>query len=309
VTLPPLDNVEIALRNVSTSPSVPAEIVVRDALTDAVLSRCRVGLPIFDKEDKSIEMSLQMTYLMTRLEYDPAGRWVYFCTRNLALAVNPATGDQRSLAVPAMTARLSPDGKTLAVLQKGAIGFVGTDGRKATYVRLENTPAFNGLAWVDNATLAMLRAPVDSEKQRNASAVLERIAVDGRALGSQIITLPGPTGDDMTVELAMGADGKHMVISYAKQVYFMRRDGTVLKTWGNEKKTLVRPTFSPDSRRVAFKFREGENDGQVSAIVFFTPEGKELSRVAIPAIPAGTTRPAEKLATAPAEKATTGAAE
>ena len=56
---------------------------------------------------------------------------------------------------------------------------------------------------------------------------------------------------------------------------------------------MFRPTFTPDSKRVAFKYlTEKDELARTSAIVFFTPEGKEVGRVAIPAAKPPASKPA-----------------
>jgi hypothetical protein len=55
----------------------------------------------------------------------------------------------------------------------------------------------------------------------------------------------------------------------------------VLATWQSEQNVLVQPTFTPDSKRVAFKLVSAKAKRAV-AIVFFSPQGRQLSRVPIP---------------------------
>ena len=89
-----------------------------------------------------------------------------------------------------------------------------------------------------------------------------------------------------------------MVIALGDSVYFMRREGKVLKTWRHKKDLLVQPTFTPSSRRVAFKHMS-TSERRATAIVFFTPDGREVARVKIPPIEPGTTRPASQPASRP----------
>jgi hypothetical protein len=159
---------------------------------------------------------------------------------------------------------------------------------------------------VDNAALGVLRHNLPADKV-NKEVIVDFISVDGTPRGSKTLPLPGQRDKDEAGELAFAPDGKHMVISFGKEVHFMTVEGKVLKAWKHDKDLLVQPTFTPDSKQVAMKYM-AQDERRATAIVFFTPEGKELSRVAIRPIPPGTTRPAEKPATAPAEKPATGPA-
>ena len=73
--------------------------------------------------------------------------------------------------------------------------------------------------------------------------------------------------------------------------------GAAIVSKGGDTRLLAQPTFTPDSKRVAFKYLTQEKDSypRVEAIVFFSPQGKELSRVPIPRIAPGTTRPASEV--------------
>ena len=53
------------------------------------------------------------------------------------------------------------------------------------------------------------------------------------------------------------------------------------------KEDYAQPIFSPDSQRVAFKcFTEDKDNNvkSVNAIVFFSPKGREMSRIPIPSV-------------------------
>jgi hypothetical protein len=119
--------------------------------------------------------------------------------------------------------------------------------------------------------------------------------------------VPAPDKGEELTDLAVAPDGTHMVVSYGSKVFFMDAEGKVIQTWPattapttqpSLEEYLVQPTFTPDSKLVAFKYLAKDEDYvRTVAIVFFTPEGKEVSRAAIPRIKPGTTRPASQPAT------------
>ncbi len=292
-TLPRLGNFVNLHENLSMLPQVPGELVTRDVETGKVVSSVSIELPILDVSDKDISMELLFVYLLTRPQYDPQGTWVYMCPRRFVLSVNTTTGDQRVLcagggAMP-MSAILSPDGKTIAVVQHESIGFIRADGTRAVYVPSANEASLSGVCWVDNKTLVVLGIPKQGEKQEEQVA-LDYYSKDGKLVRSRRLPLKGQGDKFNSGELAIAPDGKHMVI-FLERTYFLDGDGNVLKSWSGEEEGLVQPTFTPDSKRVAFKYIE---DDRAAAIVFFTDECKEISRVTIQPIETGTTRPADE---------------
>lgn len=297
LTLPPAENLKDLFDCMSLMPAVPAELVFVDAATGRVNSSIRVELPILQGQYKDIEMEVFVAYLLTRLRYSPDGKWVYLFSSGLLMAVNPATGDRRLMAAPAAIAAISPDGKMIAAFQEKALGLIQADGKKATYLAWERWPSLSGLAWMDNKTLVILgQADNGKPEDKGKKVVIDFVTADGRRLDRKVLDLPGQGDEDDTGELVIAPDGKHMVISFGGKVHFMTPDGKVLKSWEHKDDLLVQPTFTPDSKQVAFKYMYKE-ERRAAAIVFFTPEGKEVSRVAIPRIKPGTTRPASQPAT------------
>jgi sugar lactone lactonase YvrE len=280
--LPSAENFVEFYRKAAAGPTLPATLVVRDAVaTDIVIATTKVQLPIFMQDN--LGAGYQLAYLTTRPRYSPDGKWVYFCAGNLALAVDPKTGQRRFLAAPAFLATLAPDGKTLAFIQKETIGFLQTDGRRATYVRWDKDMTPNGFAWVDNKTLAVL-TKIDKQP---AIALLGSDGTVGRS-----IPLEAPGQADLPPGgMAVSPTGKHIVVSHGTGVRFLNAAGKVLGTWADENSYLDQPTFTPDGRKVAFKHLTKVGDGPPTTvgIAFFSPEGKELSHVRLPLIrPPGT---------------------
>ena len=290
LTLPPAQAVADFAEQAGTYPPVPATLVVRDGVTDAVLSEARVELPI-----KPEDGDWAMAYMTLRPQYTPDGQWVYFSAGGVAFAVNVITRAQHVLAVGAPVATLSPDSKTLAFLtarnEETVLGFVRTDGQAATYRRWHKNVSPAGLTWSDAQTVALL------EPKAGDTQWVHLVRKDG-TLGRSVplrISLPGTDKEkDNQGRLAVSPNGRYLVVGFERNVFFMRMDGTLCRDWHDEKGMLVQPASSPDSTKVAFKrMTKQDTDKLRSAeIVFFTPEGKELSAVAIPPLEPGTTRPA-----------------
>ena len=287
-------------------PWVNCQLVVRDAASDAVRSTIPVRLPIL-----SFEAGYLMAYVLLRPQFDPAGEWLYVCAGGAALAINPQSGEQRILSATATVGSLAPDGKWLAVIDKELLGFVRTDGEVTVCRRWEKPPCLAGFGWFDANTLAVLSP--ESEKD---AMTLDLIAPDGRVRRTVALSLPA-IGDakDSGPMLAIAPDGQHLVVAVDSDAYFCQADGKVLHHLHVEGEHLAQPTFSPDSKRVALKHLAespiaGEPAGDASAapspaatsascsytrtteIIFFTPGGEELKRIAIPPIDPATTRPA-----------------
>ena len=76
----------------------------------------------------------------------------------------------------------------------------------------------------------------------------------------------------------------------------MRTDGRLIRhRKGSEEQLLAQPTFTPDSRQVAFKVVSDKDDShpRAEAIAFYTAQGEMKSLVPVPEIKPGATRPAE----------------
>jgi hypothetical protein len=283
VGLPPLKQLEMFVPGLQAGGGlIFAELVVRQASTGEPVKSLPVGIPIAGPlEDEYYSWP----YILTRPQYSPDGRWVYFWMDFFAMAVSPDTGEKRLLAVQTTSALLSPDGKTVATVSgPETLGFVRTDGEKATQVRGRHEPSWSGLAWADKDTLVVL-----GEGGEKEGVPLDVYDADGDLLRSQTLPIPGQGRQEMTGELALSLDGEYMAISFGDYVHFLTADGQVLRSWQSpdENELLVQPTFSLDSRQVAFKLMEQqETEGATwmgtVAIVFFTPDGRELFRVPIP---------------------------
>lgn len=303
--MPPLENVVEFLERVYTGPLVPLTLVVRDANTGKVLSTDEVELPLLGMEDEEEEeVDFMLAYTRIRPQWGPKGEWVYLCGGQAAVAVRPNAGSFRVITASAENAVLSPDGRTLATIQEGAVGFFSTDGASAVYRRWQMTDDFPSMAWIDNRTLALLEHVKEGEKLLHR---LHRIRRDGSAAKSTLLRLPKHAYDDdrNPGQLAIAPDGKHMAIAYEKDVFFMKASGQVLRHWRSENEIRAQPTFTPDSRHVAMKCFTKEDEDEVGYlrvawIVYYTPDGKEVRRVKIPPIRPGTTRSASRPATAPA---------
>lgn len=288
-TLPRLEAVGEVLDRQRTAPRVRAALVVRDAESDQTLSTVAVNLPL-PAEDKHWALA----YAILHPRYSPDGRWVYLCDGYTVLAVDPTKGATRLVAAPTLGAALSPDGALLATVSEHGLALIGTDGQKATYLRWDKSGSYLGLVWRDKNTLVVLEPKGEGE-----TAWLHLVERDGTLRRS--FKFVGPTagahGDDGAAQLAVAPNGSHYVVAFEQEVLFLTGKGRVLRQVPSDKYRLAQPTFSPDSKRVAFKRLEEGSDAapgytRAAAIVFFTPDGRELSDIPIPPVPAGTTRPA-----------------
>jgi hypothetical protein len=316
ITLPDVEKTMELVKKATTNKPVKAELVIRQVSDYSVLKTVPLDLRGMRWNSSKELPDIFLAYLTLRPQFSPDGQWIYLCAGEVLMAVNPDRMTQRVLAAPANSAALSPDGQTVAFLQEPAIGLMRTDGSKATYVRWNAAPSFSGLAWVDNNTLAILSQGTPDASGKNAAPTTAKASqpltitfmrTDGTILPSPRITLPvkADNGADKMGELAVSNDGRHMVVSFQNKVYFLDGKGRVVKlietadkaaSQPEHERGFVQPTFSPDSSVVAFKRLVGERGAArfgADAIVFFDPDGKELSRVAIPAIKPGTTRPAD----------------
>jgi len=274
---------------------VKATLVVRDAATDAVVSTARLPLPLA-RDD------LLITYLTLRPAWGQDGA-IYMCVANVAFAIDPAAGKARALAAPVAIAALSPDGKTVAAVGEKVVAFLQTDGQAATYRRWEQPVSLSGLAWLDAETVALLEA------EKGQPPRLHLLRRDGRDTKAVALDLPatGLVTEGATGQLALAPDGRHMVLAYKDDVFFLDTSGKVLKHWHGQDEPLAQPTFTPDSRRVAFKHfakAKGPDESPVPAIVFYTPDGKEVSRTEIPPTRLKLEPPEEKPGPKPADEQT-----
>jgi hypothetical protein len=301
MTMPPISMVGSFVIGAIT---LPVQLVERRAADGEILSVTPVELPVpMEAESEGMSSVLFAGYIVGRPQYTRDGQWISFCPGGpnlggVAIVVCPSTKKIHMLGAAVAAACLSPDGKTLAVLHQGALGFVSIDGSSSRYVHWQGDISLAGLAWTANDTLAVLSSEkVDRQTVRRISLV------KGDGTVSTTITLSGTDGgkDADTGQLALSPGAKSMVISFDEVTLFLNGSGKVLSTWAgdDEKGHLAQPTFSPNGKEVAFKLMrkaEGESP-QAEAIVFFSPAGKELRRVASPPSTVPLTRPA---ASAPA---------
>lgn len=283
--LPPVDNVDQLGRRAVVYPSVVATLVVRASDTDKIVSTTPVELPLLGGDQGHM-----MAYLSTRLQYGTDGQSVYFCAGNQLFAVKPAAGKCAVLSGFAAIGVLSPDGRTVLTLDKRTLGLVQTDGDITLYRRWEKEASPCGLAWLDAQTPVVLEP--DKEPK------LHLLRPDGTLRKTVTVRIPAAYADEVEVPgtLAVSPNGRFVVLAFERDTFFLKSDGTLLKHWHGEDEMIAQPTFSPDSRRVAFKLmqEEGQPYLRASVIVFFTPEGEELERVPIPPADPPIAQPAEQ---------------
>jgi hypothetical protein len=288
----------------SESPPRPAFLVVRDAATMAVLRTTRLALWGVSREEEL------PAYLLSK---PSCGRPSFHNAGGLLYAVDSDTQSLLASGVFAATA-LAPDGRTLAALGvKGEQVFlISPEGNMLRRIQPEREASWDGLAWVDARTLAVLGG--DSDK-RMARIMFKRIDDIPSPESIKFIRPNSPEGQ--MGELAVSPDGRHLVVSYGSTVLFMDGSGRLLDTWVSPYSDLpdpgaggwlVQPVFTPDSRFVALKRVVRDEElripefvrvsvaedvvcGNVSSkvmartteIVFFTPDGKESRSIPISA--------------------------
>jgi len=300
LSLPSLSEVAELIHIERIVRKVPAELVIRDGVSGKVISSVPLEV-IPDPEMLSEPDAIVMNaYVLSQPQFSPDAKWIYVWLLNMVEAVNPDTADRTLLAAGAVRALLSPDGKTLAVLQKESIGFISTDGQRAAYIRYGGKGvSLTGLAWMGNERLGVLRKG-DGDKGQ-AKIMLDLVAADGSGVSSMKIPLEDTQGSRIEVEagqLAVAPNGRHMVISFGDHVLFCSTAGKVIQHLQIKDQYLFQPAFSRDSKLVAFKSMvEGDDSpARVRAIAFYTPQGEALYEVPIPPIPAGSTQPAMQAA-------------
>ncbi len=287
--LPPVDLFAELIKNATTRGHLAGVLVVRDAKTDAVVSTMPVRLPV---EEKASETYL-LLYMFLRPQYGREGKVIYLCTARGVMALAPGSKKQRLLGAPATVGCLSPDGRTMALAHERMLAFIRTDGQSATYRRWPKEEKISplGLAWKDAQTLALL---AERKKDKKRVHVLHLVKSDGTVVDSRPLRITLKGDEPGFVALALAPDQRHSVVCSGSEVLFLARDGKVLRHWkaDNDKELMYNPTFAPDGKRVAFKhMREKDDKKRAGWIVYFTPEGKEITRVEIPL---------SKLATRPA---------
>jgi hypothetical protein len=269
-----------------TLPRVPAVLVVRDAATGQVVSAMRTFTAPMDTEAKpnaAEAAPFYMLYLTVRPQFSPDGHLIYFCNGSEVLSLNLEENKQWVVAAAASAAALSPDGATVAALGPESLALVRPQTDSAIYRRLGRTSvSLSSLAWADKDTVALFRT-------REGAPSIDFYRTDGTSAKSIPLELPQhePTGTNQG-ELAIAPNGANRALAFGKDVFFMKMDGTILRHWKGDKEFLAQPTFTPDSKQVAFKLLvsatpEGKEPNHTAAIVFFSPDGKELSRAEVPA--------------------------
>jgi hypothetical protein len=254
---------------------LPAELVVRNAATGAIVSAWPIDLPIGDPD----KPSLSTGYLLNRAQWLAGGDGIAFYVEGLPpLTVSLRDGEPRLLSGP-WPGPVSPDGRVVAnMAEETTLRLARVDGMRSVYARVNHKvkDAYpERLAWIGPDRVAIL------SNEKPGEFVVEVIDREGRPVRSHTLALGGEKSED-DIEIAVSPDAKRMVIGRPTRVHFLSIDGKPLGEWraqANER--LVRPTFAPDSKQVAFRDVDLK-DGSTKAIVFFDPQGRGLMRIAVP---------------------------
>ncbi len=272
----PTDETRADLADTAT----PAVLVVREAASGKVVSAVRIELHL-EEYDAS---NLLIAYVTMRPQFGAKGEWVYLSDGTLLKAVNVRRRQQRILA-PGNVSAVSPDGRFVAAMVGDRIVLVRTDGSAGRAVLWERPVSLSGLAWADAETLAVFSPPKEKGEERTPGVIgfLNPDATVGRSIE---LSLPAGGSDNSGQgALAVSPNGKHVVLAFDSAVYFLDAEGKrIADRAPPEGEVLAQPVFAPDSSRVALKHltKSGEGRGHVDAVVYVSPEGKEIGRVAIP---------------------------
>ena len=255
---------------------IPAELVVRDAASGAVTTKVAVDSAVASLKNDNAYL---FAYLLDRAQFLPDGKRVaaYLFPFSFVTDVSEGKLQLFSYGWPGL---LSPDGRQLASLSVDnppSVQLSATDGSRTINVKLPGNASPSGLAWIDDRTLAVL----EKTKSGDNGPRLWIYTAEGVLLETSTLATVGKRDNENSGELAASPDGRYLVASVGSSVQFLDRSGQVLATWQSEQNVLVQPTFTPDSKRVAFKLVSAKAKRAV-AIVFFSPQGRQLSRVPIP---------------------------
>lgn len=298
-SLPPVQVQHEFAKRLLTYPSLPAELVVRDAEKGALVSTAPLDLPLLGEDG-----GLAMAYITMRTQYSPDGQRVYLLSRDVLIAVDPTTGERAVLAAPAAAAALSPDGKLLAFAQDGTLGLQPTAGDTTLYKRWPRLLSPLGMGWRDAQTLVVAEPVADKSE-----VILHFLDTQGAEQKPLALKLPdhGKHEGTNAGALAVAPGGRHLVLAFDHDTFFLTGTGELAKHWTSATEQLAQPAFAPDGRYVAFKVMQKPDNGytRAAAIAFFSPEGEELTRVAVPAIDRAATQPASGPATQPTSQPTT----
>jgi len=296
--LPPLEDSAMLTVRMLSGPPIEARLIIRRTSDWRVTSDTPVLLPLAGPPGDALPGHYPLVYWQLQPRFSRDGKWVAFLAGGMVIAASPSQRIQKLVAAPAEVAVFSPDARTLAIKAgNGVLGFVRLDRRTALYLRMPGG-GFGSIAWLDNKTVVLFQ-PVKG-RRGEPSANMVHVRSDGTIVKTLEVEKAHVPGGG--VETAVAPNGEHMIFSHGRSVFFTDADGKVVGTWRGEKRqfTLQKPTFSRDSKRVAMKLIEETGEGKAKtkrteSIVLFTAEGRELSRVTIPKLPAGTTRPGPKL--------------
>jgi hypothetical protein len=262
------------------APVGQAMLVVRDAATFKVTLTALVDFAI-GKEDP-----MGHPYLTLRPQFGPDGNAIFYTDHYgvhvVDLKEKSASVIQRWAVCPVM----SPDHKTLAFVgakDGNSVVLLASDMSGLTERFLGRVVSPSGLFWINDQTLAALTVTGEN----NAAPQITTFGRDGKALATVDLPALKDAEKDETGELAISPDGKRMVVCYRKGVRFLDGQGKLQKeVVMKEDVILAQATFTPDGKRVAFKELTGKKEGeketmQVTSIVFYDPDGQEISRVAV----------------------------
>lgn len=268
----------------SSNPLV-ATLVVREAASGNIAGSMPIEIPTMPGENKDGDVLYALAYTLCRPQFSrEEDQWIYFTVGRIAMAANPWQGKVRIFGGSFLVSAFSPDGKILAGFGEDEhVRFIRTDGSAAFYFREKGLCCYS-IVWLDTRRVAYV------VKNEDVSFSARFMSVDGSVSTGQVLPLAGETeNEEEKIQLVSGSDGKRVVLSCPSgNVIFMDGDAGEIGRWqpqDRENEVMVSFVFSPDGRKLACKYmrKNGRTDsGRTDAVVFFSPEGKELYRVQIP---------------------------
>lgn len=254
-------------------------LVVRDAATLKVVTTALVDFTMGQHDE------MAHPYLTLRPQFGPDGNVIFYTDHFGVHAVNLKDKSAAVIQRTAMCPVMSPDRKTLVFVGGGSVVMLASDLSGLTEWFMQKTVSPSGLFWINDRTLAVMTAVTSGDQKDMPQIVM--LGLDGKELSK--VDLPEFKGGDKDQmgELAISPDGKRMVACYNSAVRFFDGAGKMQhEVTMAEGVKLAQPAFTPDGGRVAFKELTTKKAGdkemtQVTSIVFYDGEGKEVARVAV----------------------------
>ena len=258
---------------------VDAELVFRDVANGALVDKLPFPLPILD------EGTLAFDYYFSKLAFNPQATEVFFAAQGLIFALDFSERKARVLGT-ALRAALSPDGSMLVGYEAEGelLSLYATDATRAVHIGpAHDIETLSEAFWMDDITVAVLGIG-------DGKTYLDTYDANGVLQASRMLVEESFNGGSVS----LSPDGRFLALVTDEDVTFFSDKFIVLEQFEHElgEDFFDAAVYTPDSQQVAFKHLVTEELGEdgpevvrTDAIVFFTPQGRELFRVDIPPVP------------------------